>query len=71
MENYQLYLPKNGRVYLFLISYYLFQYANYGYGYGFSGEDYSVGAYNPRYHYLAAQNAGFDLQTQDGLPKTM
>lgn len=50
-----------------------FQYANYGYGgssYGY-GEDYSVGAYNPRYHYAAAQSAGFDLKTDDGLPKTI
>nr|CAD2134645.1 unnamed protein product [Meloidogyne enterolobii] len=46
-------------------------YTTYGYGtYGY-GEDYSVGAYNPRYHYAAAQSAGFDLRTDDGLPKTI
>ncbi|KAL3120596.1 hypothetical protein niasHT_007888 [Heterodera trifolii] len=47
-------------------------YANYGYGsYGYGGEDFSAGAYNPRYHYAAAQNAGFDLKTDDGLPRTI
>jgi hypothetical protein len=45
---------------------------NYGYGSGYGyGEDFAIGAYNPRYHYMAAQNAGFDLSTQDGLPRTM
>jgi hypothetical protein len=56
------------------------QYSNYGYGgaaaqaygYGYGGgDDYAVGTYNPRYHYTAAQNAGFDLNTEDGVPKTM
>uniref|UniRef100_A0A914LUI9 Uncharacterized protein n=1 Tax=Meloidogyne incognita TaxID=6306 RepID=A0A914LUI9_MELIC len=43
----------------------------YGFGtYGY-GEDYSVGTYNPRYHYAASQSAGFDLRTDDGLPKTI
>uniref|UniRef100_A0A915N647 Uncharacterized protein n=1 Tax=Meloidogyne javanica TaxID=6303 RepID=A0A915N647_MELJA len=46
-------------------------YTTYGYGTYDYGEDYSVGAYNPRYHYAAVQSAGFDLRTDDGLPKTM
>ena len=55
-------------------------YANYGYGagagsYGYGvtigNEDYSGGTYNPRYHYQAAQNAGFELGTDDGQPRTV
>lgn len=50
-------------------------YANYGYGaYGYGGyttEDYSAGTYNPKYHFQAAQNAGFELGTTDGQPRTL
>ncbi|KAI1712603.1 RNA recognition motif domain-containing protein [Ditylenchus destructor] len=44
-------------------------FANYGYGYGgvsYDGaDDYSQGTYNPKYHYQAAQMAGFDLSMDD------
>lgn len=53
-------------------------YPSYGYGdsYGYntvirSCDEYSAGAYNPRHHYQAAQNAGFELGSIDGLPRTI
>lgn len=56
-------------------------YPNYGYGaygYGYNPAAVAVnenndGAYNPRYHYAAAQNAGFELTSQEdgGQPKTL
>uniref|UniRef100_A0A915ENC4 RRM domain-containing protein n=1 Tax=Ditylenchus dipsaci TaxID=166011 RepID=A0A915ENC4_9BILA len=50
-------------------------FANYGYGYGggdYGNEDYSGGNYNPKYHFQAAQMAGFDLSSDDPTqPKTV
>ena len=57
-------------------------YPNYGYGaYGYPYNPATAmappvdndGAYNPRYHYAAAQNAGFELinQEEGGQPKTL
>jgi len=49
-------------------------YGNYGYGTapGYAGEDaFSAGSYNPRYHYAAAQQHGFELGTEDGMPRTV
>lgn len=40
-------------------------------GGGGGGDDYAGGNYNPRYHYQAAQNAGFELAPEDGMPKTL
>ncbi|KAH7666366.1 hypothetical protein AAVH_43275 [Aphelenchoides avenae] len=46
----------------------------YGYGaYGAAaagGEVATDGTYNPRYHYQAAQNAGFNVGTDDGTSET-
>uniref|UniRef100_A0A7E4ZSI1 Nucleolysin TIA-1/TIAR n=1 Tax=Panagrellus redivivus TaxID=6233 RepID=A0A7E4ZSI1_PANRE len=58
-------------------------YANYGYGSGYgygagagatASQDFvsAGGAYNPRYHFAAAQNAGFELVANDeGQPRTL
>jgi len=47
-------------------------YGNYGYGGGAGQDDISsTGAYNPRYHYQAAQNAGFMFNHEDGQPRIL
>lgn len=58
-------------------------YPNYGYGAGYGygynpqamagGNPDNDGTYNPRYHYAAAQNAGFELinQEEGGQPRTL
>ncbi|CAD5209476.1 unnamed protein product [Bursaphelenchus okinawaensis] len=52
-----------------------FAYTSYaGYNSFANGEDGATGgsgAYNPRYHFQAAQNAGFNLQNDDGQPKVL
>jgi len=53
---------------------YAYGYGAYGYGGaggGYGGEDYSAGSYNPKYHFQAAQSAGFELGTTDGQPRTL
>jgi nucleolysin TIA-1/TIAR len=48
-----------------------YNFGNYGYG-GVGTDDYgSAGSYNPRYHYQAAQNAGFTFNNEEGQPRIL
>jgi hypothetical protein len=49
-------------------------YGAYGYGYNpaAAAANEGDGQYNPRYHYAAAQNAGFELTShEEGTPRTL
>ncbi|KAI6174590.1 RNA recognition motif [Aphelenchoides bicaudatus] len=55
------------------MAYSAYNFGNYGYG-GISTDDYgnpSAGSYNPRYHFQAAQNAGFTFGGEESQPRIL